>query len=132
MESLSQSSQFIRKFGVDFDKVAIGNHLEYLAKNLAREDDKSYSTAYSEVLATEQGQELYRAYQLAPQGKARTVERVEAVARKTEKAMQLEAALEALATQHADQHKTSLAKAYEEILSTPAGSRIYAELRSAA
>jgi hypothetical protein len=129
---LSPASKFIRKFGVDFDKAAIADHLDGLVKNRASECGESYPVAYAKTLETEQGAELYAGYRTAPEGKARVVEQAPPPSRKTEKAQALETALDALARQHAELHKTSLAKAYDEFLRTPTGSRIYAELRAAA
>ena len=91
-----------------------------------------YPVAYAKTLETEQGGELYKAYRTAPEGKARVVEQAPPPSSKTEKAQQLEAALDGLAAQHAQLHGVTVAKAYTEILETAAGAQIYSALRAAA
>jgi hypothetical protein len=126
---LSQSSQFIQKFGVDFNKAAISDHLESIAKNRAREKGESFAKAYQTVLDGEMGRELYNAYTKAPAGVAPAVE--EPVAPALSKAAVVSAELESMARAHSAKHGISIGRAMDAVLQTPEGRQKYSQMRAA-
>lgn len=127
---LSASSEFIQKHGVDFNKTAIDDHLDFLAKQHARTNSVPYIAAYKAVLDTPEGQSLYAGYKAAPVLK-REPETPTPMVRKSAKAAAIEGALDALAKQHMKQTGESFAKSYAAILETEAGRVAYSELRAA-
>ena len=126
--STNQESLFKMAHGVDFNKVAISDHLDHLAKARARETGESFTAAYNAVLSTATGGELYAAYRRAPEGAAKpaAVEQPPVTKRAA-----ISDAIDALVRQRSAKTGESIPKAYAAILDTAAGKQLYSQMRAA-